>query len=102
MTWILPLLASVLAAFFFSVVSLSVAAISAPVEQGDMVLVMSYPWGPTPADILKKSNLVERFPESAPMGSFTQIETDTDPARLKTNGAWFVLHGDRLAELCSR
>lgn len=84
--------------------TLSVILVQTPVklEKGDLVLVIPSPWGPASPDIIQRAGLGELLPERPPLGSFTQLENDTDFARLKQNGAWLVLDGQRFAELCGQ
>ncbi len=101
MSSLLSVSASVLVGLLLSIGSVVATQPRTPSKVGDLVLVVSSPWGPSPREILRRTELNDRYPVSAPLGRFTQLVNDDDVKNLKANGAWFVLDGKKLAELCS-
>ena len=69
-------------------------------EIGSPVLVVSVPWGATAAQIVKRAGLFEIAPERAPLGALTTLSAPSDIENLKKNGAWLVIDGKKVAELC--
>lgn len=67
---------------------------------GSPVLVVSKPWGPTAAQVIERAGMFEIAPERAPLGALTTLSGPDDIEKLKENGAWFVIDGKKVAELC--
>lgn len=71
-----------------------------PSSFGSPVLVISGPWGDTAAQIIVQAGLFEIAPDRAPLGALTTLSGPGDIENLKKNGAWFVIDGKKVAELC--
>ncbi|CUH88342.1 hypothetical protein PH5382_02277 [Phaeobacter sp. CECT 5382] len=69
---------------------------------GEPVLVVTLPWGPSAASIVSSAGLFEISPETAPFGALTVLTNPADAKRLRENGAWFVLDGKTVAQLCAQ
>jgi len=78
---------------------LLLAAVPSP-SVGSPVLVVSGPWGITAAQAIERAGLFEIAPERAPLGALTTLTALKDIEVLKSNGAWFVIDGKKVAELC--
>ena len=84
-----------------SFVSLAFLLMGTKADQGDLALVIPYPWGPEASEIITRSGMVETYPVRAPFGSLTVINTPGDLTKLRELGAWFILDGKKVAEICS-
>lgn len=72
-----------------------------PPAAGEAALVIAPPWGAGAAAIAAAAGLREVTPETAPFGTLVLLETPRDVRRLKTRGAWFVINGKKVLELCA-
>lgn len=88
------------AACLLSFSALVLAASASSMTVGDLVLVVSYPWGAKPSQIIVQSGLIETYPLRAPLGSLAVIKGPNDLNTLKENGAWLLLNGKMIATLC--
>lgn len=70
-------------------------------QVGEVALVISAPWGPDTAQIAELSDVQEITPERAPLGAFVTVEDTQSIDRLYSNGAWLVINGKKVLELCS-
>lgn len=70
-------------------------------QAGQVALVISAPWGPTAAQIAEKAGVQEIAPERAPLGVLVALDSDQSVDRLYSNGAWLVINGKEVLELCS-
>ncbi|WIY24585.1 hypothetical protein [Parasedimentitalea psychrophila] len=70
-------------------------------KAGQVALVISAPWGPNAAQIAEKSGVQEIAPERAPLGVLVALDSDQSVDRLYSNGAWLVINGKEVLELCS-
>lgn len=68
---------------------------------GEPVLVISAPWREDAADVIRRAGLQEISPERAPFGALTALSDASEVERLKNNGAWFVVDGRLVAQLCA-
>lgn len=68
---------------------------------GEPVLVISPPWTVAAAEVISRSGLREISPERAPFGALTVLNDTADALRLKSNGAWLVLDGKMIAQICA-
>ncbi len=93
--------AALSAALFLSTSAFAMIVVSTGVDDTDLILVVSYPWGPHASDIIRGSGLNETYPVRAPFGSLTMIETPNDLNSLRAGGAWLLLDGKKVANLCS-
>ena len=73
---------------------------STPPGVGSPVLVVGGLWGATAPQIIERSGLFEVAPERAPLGALTTLSEPGDIEILRSNGAWFVFDGKKVAELC--
>ncbi|MDE4096525.1 MULTISPECIES: hypothetical protein [Rhodobacterales] len=80
---------------------LLVLASNKNLSPGTPILVVSAPWGPDAPDVIAGSGLQEISPERAPFGALTVLEDLADARRLKENGAWFVVDGTVIAQICA-
>jgi len=76
------------------------ALISSPPVPGRPVLVVTVPWGTGAEDLIVLAGGVPMGPVSAPIASMAMSDTAGFVTRLKQAGAWLVLDGQRLAEIC--
>lgn len=67
---------------------------------GNVGLVISKPWDRSAKNVVATSNLHEVGPIQGYFGVFVMIETDDSVRILYDNGAWFVLDGQIIMELC--
>lgn len=70
-------------------------------QAGEVALVISTPWGPDAARIAEKAGLQEVAPERAPLGVLVALDSAQSVDRLYSNGAWLVINGKKVLELCS-
>ena len=70
-------------------------------QVGDVALVISAPWGPDTALIAARSGVKEVAPERAPLGVLVALDSAQSVDRLYSNGAWLVINGKKVLELCS-
>lgn len=98
----MPNIALMVAAIFAVLVSpvLSLIALGAP-DVGEIALVISPPWGPSSHQIAEKAGVQEVAPERAPLGVLVSVDRADAVGRLYENGAWLVVDGNRILELCS-
>ena len=71
------------------------------VPTGEPVLVITLPWRAGAAEVISRSGLQEVSPERAPFGALTVLDDLADAGRLKENGAWFVIDGKMIAQICA-
>lgn len=69
-------------------------------QTGDVALVLASPWGDA-AWIADKAGLQEVAPERAPLGVLVALENPQSITRLYDHGAWLVIDGERVLELCA-
>ncbi|EBA15404.1 hypothetical protein RSK20926_00590 [Roseobacter sp. SK209-2-6] len=79
---------------------LLLAAQSRPSE-GEVALVIAPPWGESAAVIAAKNGLLEVTPERAPMGALVLLQSPHSIDQLYNQGAWLVVDGKRVLELCA-
>lgn len=72
----------------------------APPQAGDVALVVAPPWDDATA-IVTKAELREVSPERAPLGTLVALENAQSINRLYASGAWLVIDGKKVIELCS-
>lgn len=70
-------------------------------QQGDVALVISAPWGAGAANIAAMAGVPEVTPEYAPMGVLVMLETRQSVDRLYDHGAWLVISGRKVLQLCA-
>lgn len=70
-------------------------------QAGQVALVISAPWGPDTAWIAEKAGVQEIAPERAPLGILVELDSAHSVDRLYENGAWLVINGKKVLELCS-
>ncbi len=95
------ILATLGASFMLSLSAFAIILAGSGVQDSDLILVVSYPWGPHASDVIAQSGLSETYPIRAPLGGLTVINTPQDLQYLRESGAWFLLDGKRVANLCS-
>lgn len=71
-----------------------------PPQAGEAALVIAPPWGASAAEIAAKSGVWEVAPERAPMGALVMLEHPQNVDSLYRQGAWLVLNGKKVLELC--
>ncbi|TNJ45115.1 hypothetical protein [Phaeobacter sp. B1627] len=77
------------------------ALLSAPAAvPGEPALVVSPPWKRA-IDIVVSSDVPELATASSPLGALVVIPDARAIGRLFENGAWFVVDGKRIAQLCA-
>ncbi|KQB96727.1 hypothetical protein AL073_06365 [Loktanella sp. 1ANDIMAR09] len=69
-------------------------------ESGDLALVVASPFGRSVEQVLDASGMTDAYPNRAPLGAFVQLETPQSYDLLIENGAWLVLRGKEILELC--
>ncbi|MEP2717804.1 hypothetical protein [Pseudophaeobacter sp.] len=69
-------------------------------QVGDVALVLAAPWG-NAARIAEQAEVQEVAPERAPLGVLVTLESSQSVDRLYSNGAWLVVDGKRVLELCA-
>lgn len=95
------ILTTLFASAFFSVTTIAFMMVEKNQEDVGLILVVAYPWGPDASDIITSAGLTETYPVRAPLGSLTETANPDDLARLRSHGAWLLMDGKRVAELCS-
>ncbi|CRL12336.1 MAG: hypothetical protein ACPGSW_04225 [Phaeobacter italicus] len=75
---------------------------SATPQVGEVALIIAPPWGDSAAQIAKRSNVAEVTPERAPFGALVMLETPQSADQLFRQGAWLVMDGRKVLELCSK
>ncbi|MEH7826640.1 hypothetical protein [Gemmobacter denitrificans] len=74
---------------------------AAPPPEGGVALVVAAPWGKAAAQVAQDAHIQEIGPERAPIGVLVKLGDEGSVTRLYENGAWFVVNGQRILELCS-
>jgi hypothetical protein len=69
-------------------------------KTGDLALVIASPFGGSIDHVLDASGMTDAFPNRAPLGAFVNLETPQSYDLLIENGAWLVLRGKEILELC--
>ncbi|MFY0312151.1 hypothetical protein ACFMBG_19905 [Leisingera sp. D0M16] len=69
---------------------------------GEVALVIAPPWGKSAAEIAASSEVQEVTPERAPMGALVLLESPRSVDRLYSQGAWLVVNGRKILELCAK
>lgn len=69
-------------------------------QVGDIALVVASPWGDA-AWIADKAGVQEVAPERAPLGVLVALENPQNVTQLYAHGAWLVIDGKRVLELCA-
>ena len=72
-----------------------------PPEAGEIALVVGAPWGPAAADVAARAGVQEIAPDRAPLGVLVQLDNPQSTDRLYRQGAWLVLNGRKVLELCA-
>ncbi|MEL7390480.1 MAG: hypothetical protein AAFN76_11940 [Pseudomonadota bacterium] len=89
---------------FAMVVVLASPAVALIVQEkpggGDVALVVASPWGQDIAALLNGAGMPAIYPQRAPLGAFVVLASDDSVELLMAHGAWMVLRGDRLLDLC--
>ncbi|OIQ33115.1 MAG: hypothetical protein BM562_01680 [Alphaproteobacteria bacterium MedPE-SWcel] len=76
------------------------ALLGAPIAvPGEPALVVAPPWKPS-VDIVVSSDVPELATARSPLGVLVVIPDAQALRRLFENGAWFVIDGKRIAQLC--
>ncbi|TLP66985.1 hypothetical protein FEE96_06440 [Parasedimentitalea maritima] len=70
-------------------------------QAGDIALVIAAPWGGNAARIAAQAGVQEIAPERAPLGILVALDSAQSVDRLYSNGAWLVIDGKKVLELCS-
>ncbi|MVO16266.1 hypothetical protein [Parasedimentitalea huanghaiensis] len=70
-------------------------------QAGDIALVIAAPWGGNAAQIAAQAGLQEIAPARAPLGILVALDNAQSVDRLYSNGAWLVIDGKKVLELCS-
>lgn len=73
--------------------------LSAPVKEGQIMLVVAKPWH-NAQDIIYRAGADPVGPNSAPFAAFAASDATGLEARLKHAGAWAVLDGQIISQLC--
>lgn len=91
------------AIFLMSIMGLLAApaavVVSAPVTEGQVMLVVAAPWH-SAQDIIQRAEADSVGPETAPFAAFAASDLPDLEARLKHAGAWAVLDGQIISQLC--
>ena len=69
-------------------------------QAGDIALVIAAPWE-NAAGIADRADVREVAPERAPLGVLVALEGPHSVDRLYSQGAWLVIDGKRVLELCA-
>ncbi len=69
-------------------------------QVGEVALVIALPWGADPARIAANAGAQEVSPERAPMGVLIMLNTEQTLDQLYAQGAWLVVDGRKVLELC--
>ncbi|WP_420006378.1 hypothetical protein [Arenibacterium sp. LLYu02] len=80
---------------------LVVLFVGAPPVAGNVALIVSKPWSKSAVQVISDAQLQEVGPERAPIGAFVELRDNMSVAQLYQKGAWFVIDGRRILELCS-
>ncbi|KIC09572.1 hypothetical protein RA19_14690 [Leisingera sp. ANG-M1] len=72
-----------------------------PPQAGEVALVIASPWGKSAAEVAAQAGVQEIAPERAPMGALVLLETPHSLDRLYRQGAWIVVDGRKVLELCA-
>lgn len=72
-----------------------------PPGAGSVALVISKPWSKTAGQVVKDAQLQEVGPQRAPVGALVDLRDEDSVAQLYRHGAWFVIDGRRILELCN-
>lgn len=67
---------------------------------GEIALVIAPPWKGGTTQVAHLANVPQVSPEQALFGGFVEIEDQGATDRLYGSGAWIVVKGQRLAEIC--
>jgi hypothetical protein len=67
---------------------------------GGIALVVASPWRDA-AQIAGNAGLQEVAPERAPLGVLVALESPQHITQLYAHGAWLVIDGERVLELCA-
>lgn len=73
--------------------------VSAPVTDGQAMLIIAAPWVDT-SEIIRKAGAAQIGPQSAPLGALAYSEESGLENRLREAGAWAVLDGRVISQLC--
>ena len=69
-------------------------------QSGDIALVIASPLGTSIDHVLTASGMTDAYPGRAPLGAFVHLQTSQSYHLLIENGAWLVLRGEEILELC--
>lgn len=69
-------------------------------QPGEVALVVSLPWTRAAADVVDNAGLRQIAPERAPLGVLVSLADAGSIDRLYENGAWQVVDGRKILELC--
>ncbi len=68
---------------------------------GEVALVLSKPWRGTAGEIAVRANAPEVSPVQPPLGVFVKLDSSETIDRLFDSGAWVVVNGEKVLELCA-
>jgi len=71
-----------------------------PPKVGEIVLVVASPFSASIDEVMQASAMAEVYPDRAPIGAFVYLDSPHSYAQLFESGAWLVLSGERILELC--
>lgn len=71
-----------------------------PAQAGGIALVIASPWGDA-AQIAEKAGVQEVTPERAPLGVLVLLENSQNVSQLYAQGAWLVIDGEGVLDLCA-
>lgn len=69
-------------------------------RNGEIAFVVAPPFGASIENILEASQMQNAFPDRAPLGAFVILGTSRSYDLLIENGAWFVVQGKGILDLC--
>lgn len=96
----IPDSAAILAAMFLVVCSpFLMLVLQETPRTGEIALVISAPWT-SAAEVVEQADIVEIAPERAAFGALVFLDTPQSIERLFAAGAWFVIDGKRVLQLC--
>ena len=82
------------------VIGCPVLLLSSRPQPDGIVLVISLPWGRDAARVVDDAGLQQAAPQRAPMGVLAALTDTKSIDRLYENGAWLVVDGRNILELC--
>lgn len=70
-------------------------------QSGEVALVIAAPWGAEAAQVAAMAGVQEVAPLRAPMGTLVFLDTTQSLDQLYEHGAWLVINGEKVLELCA-